>query len=554
MSRTYVDNAYNRRIGRVGMPVGSCVVSRGSSGSCGGASGTSGSSRVYVDNARNRQLGRVGKPLGSHVEHRDGSVTISSSSPRACGTSSTYGVYVDNAKNRALGRVGKPLGSHVEHRDGSVTISSSPPRACGISSTYGVYVDNAKNRALGRKPLGSHVEHRDGSVTLESSASQQRYYVDNPYNRRLSRVGLPIPPRKQYTTRTDRQRMRRHELISEHTIDELLYDLKVMGFGDMNQRSDCQYAVDRLERYQIEETWRRNDINPYTDLSQVRCMGKEIIPYCELEGLGKKPIGRGGFGRVYAGLWKRQPIAFKKVIVQHMPRKKLETFMKEIKIFSSLNHPHIVKMFGAVVEEGNIGIVMEYLTGSLYQAIFMEEIKFSRDEKKIIIRQVASALEYLHTRDPKIAHCDVKSANILLDKDNSAKLGDFGLSVVKEAAKTSCNNAGAPPGQGTPRYSAPEVLRGEFLSMSQLLMSDIYSLAIVVFELLMKEEPYEYLNLLQLQEHVGRGRRRPTLDSAILTRPVIDILNRSWDVSASQRPTATEFIIEWSQIYTLFNN
>ena len=514
MARRYVDNAYNRRIGRVGMPVGSCVVSGSSGGSYGGSSGTSGSSRVYVDNARNRALGRVGKPLGSHVEHRDGSVTITSSSG-ASGISSTYGVYVDNAKNRALGRVGKPLGSHVEHRDGSVTISS-----------------------------------------LESSASQQRYYVDNPYNRRLSRVGLPIPPRKQYTTRSDRQRMRRHELISEHTIDELLYNLKVMGFGDMNQRSDCQYTVDRLERYQIEETWRRNDINPYTDLSQVRCMGKEIIPYCELEGLGKEPIGRGGFGRVYAGLWKRQPIAFKKVIVQHMPRKKLETFMKEIKIFSSLNHPHIVKMFGAVVEEGNIGIVMEYLTGSLYQAIFMEEIncKFSRDKKKIIIHQVASALEYLHTRDPKIAHCDVKSENILLDKDNSAKLGDFGLSVVKDAAKTSCSNAGAPPGQGTPRYSAPEVLRGEFLSMSQLLMSDIYSLAIVVFELLMKEEPYEYLNLLQLQEHVGRGRRRPTLDSAILTRPVIDILKRSWDVSASQRPTATEFIIEWSQIYTLFNN
>ena len=43
--------------------------------------------------------------------------------------------------------------------------------------------------------------------------------------------------------------------------------------------------------------------------------------------------------------------------------------MKEIKIFSSLNHPHIVKMFGAVVEKGNIGIVMEYLTGSLYRAV-----------------------------------------------------------------------------------------------------------------------------------------------------------------------------------------
>ena len=56
------------------------------------------------------------------------------------------------------------------------------------------------------------------------------------------------------------------------------------------------------------------------------------------------------------------------------------------------------------------------------------------------------------------------------------------------------------------------------------------------------------------QQHVGRGRMRPRLDSAILTWPVIDILQRSWDVSASQRPTALNFMIEWSQILTLFNN
>ena len=608
MSRRYVDNAYDRRLGRVGRPVGSCVVSRSGGGSYGGVSGTSGSSRVYVDNPKNRELGRVGKPLGSHVEHRDGSVTISSSSFGASGTSSTYQVYayVDNAKNRRLGRVGKPLGSHVEHRDGSVTISSSSFGASGTSSTSQVYayVDNAKNRRLGRvgKPLGSHVEHRDGSVTIsssslgasgtsstshvyayvdnaknrrlgrvgkplgshvehndgsvtisssESSASQRRCYVDNAYNRRLGRVGLPIPPCTQYSYR---QRTRCHELISEYTIDELLYDLEKMGFADMNQRSDYQYAVERLERVQIEETWKRNHINPYTDISQIQCMGKEIIPYCELEDLGEEPIGRGGFGRVYTGLWKRQPVAFKKLIAQHMPRKKLEMFMKEIKIFSSLNHPHTVKMFGAVVEEGNIGIVMEYLTGSLYHAIFVEEIELSSSIKKTIVHHVASALDYLHTRDPKIAHCDVKSENILLDKDNSAKLGDFGLSAVKNVAKTSCSDAGVPPGQGTPRYSAPEVLRGELLSMSQLLMSDIYSLAIVAFELLMEEEPYEGLNLLQLQEYVGRGRMRPPLDSKILTRPVIDILQRSWDVSASQRPTALEFMFEWSQNSTLFNN
>ena len=555
-SRVYVDNAYNRSLGRVGMQVGSCVVSRSGGGSYGGASDTSGSSRVYVDNAYNRSLGRVGMQVGSCVVSRSGGGSYGGASD----TSGSSRVYVDNAYNRSLGRVGMPVGSCVVSRSGGGSYGG----ASDTSGSSRVYVDNAYNRRLGRvgMPVGSCVVSRSGggsyggmsgTISSSESASQRRYYVDNAYNRRLGRVGLPIPPRTQYS-RSDRQRTRCHELISEHTIDELLYDLEKMGFADMNQRSDYQYVVERLERVQIEETWKRNHINPYTDISQVQCMGKEIIPYCELKDLGEEPIGRGGFGRVYAGLWKRQPVAFKKLIAQHMPRKKLEMFMKEIKIFSSLNHPYIVKMFGAVVEEGNIGIIMEYLTGSLYHAIFVEEIELSSSIKKTIVHQVASALEYLHTRDPKIAHCDVKSENILLDKDHNAKLGDFGLSAVKNAAKTSCSNAGVPPGQGTPRYSAPEVLRGELLSMSQLLMSDIYSLAIVAFELLMEEEPYEGLDLLQLQEHVGRGRMRPPLDSKILTRPVIDILQRSWDVSASQRPTALEFMIEWSQNSTLFNN
>ena len=458
-----------------------------------GASGISSTSHWYVDNAKNRQLGRVGKPLGSHVQHKDGSVTISSPSPGASGILSTSHLYADDAENNELGQEGKMLTSHVKHKDGSVTIDLLSPGTSGFSSTSYFYTDNAKNRELRQvgRLLDSHVEHNDGSITLSSS--------------------------------------------------------------EYSASQQCCYAVDRLEEDQIKQIRKRSHINPYTDLSQVQCMRKEIIPYCELEDLGKEPIGRGGFGHIYVGFWKRQRIAFKRLIVQHIPRKKLEMFVKEIKIFSSLNHPHTIKTFGAVMEEGNIGIVMEYLTGSLYRAIFVKKIKFSSDEKKIIIHQVASAIEYLHTRDPKIAHCDVKSENILLDKDNNAKLGDFGLSAVKNAAKSSCSNAGAPPGQGTPRYSAPEVLRGELLSMNQLLMSDIYSLAIVVFELLMEEEPYEGLKILQLQEHVGRGRMRPPLDSAILSWPVIDILKRSWDMSASQRPTATKFIIEWSHL-TLFNN
>ena len=211
-----------------------------------------------------------------------------------------------------------------------------------------------------------------------------------------------------------------------------------------------------------------------------------------------------------------------------------------------------MKMFGAVVEEGYIGIVMEYMCRSLHRALFWDEPSFPKEKNKQVITQIASALKYLHTNDKqKIAHCDIKSENVLLDQSNNAKLTDFGISVIKNATQTSLSSAGgpaAPPGLGTPRYSAPEVLRGELLSMAQLFQTDIYSLALVVFELLAKEEPYEDLNLMQLQTHVGRRNLRPCASEVKLSHEVLALLERCWDNTASKRPTAVEFISEWEKI------
>ena len=106
--------------------------------------------------------------------------------------------------------------------------------------------------------------------------------------------------------------------------------------------------------------------------------------------------------------------------------------MKEIEIFAKLGHKNIVKMFGAVIEKEDLGIVMEYCKKSLFDALFVyEEDKFTPSDKLRIIGEVGSALEYLHTHEPPIAHCDVKSQNILLDCNVTVKICDFGLSMIK---------------------------------------------------------------------------------------------------------------------------
>ena len=194
---------------------------------------------------------------------------------------------------------------------------------------------------------------------------------------------------------------------------------------------------------------------------------------------------------------------------------------------------------------------MEYMHRSLHKAIFWEEVSFPEEKKKKMVSQMACALQYLHTHEKKIAHCDVKSDNVLLDKDDNAKLSDFGISAVKNATETSRSSVAAPPGQGTPRYSAPEVLRGELLTMSQLLQTDIYSLAIVVFEVVTEEEPFQGLNVRQLEANVGRGKLRPTASSTELSKSVTDLLKKCWDDSASYRPTAGQFQDEWNSVTVL---
>ena len=405
--------------------------------------------------------------------------------------------------NRKLGRVGMPVGTCV--------VSTSGACAVGTSGSARCYVDNAYNRKLGRvgKPLGSHVVSKRGCVQT---------------------------------------------LVNEHTLQDLIDALHGLGFSDAS-RPQYERAVYIMERERVEETWKSDGIRPSTDVSCLTShTSGEIITYSELE-LDKKPIGKGGYGEVYAGKWHGTPIAFKKLLHQHISRKLLNNFTKEIRIFATLNHPSTVKMFGAVAEESNIGIVMEYMTRSLHRALFWDETPFPKEKKKQVITQIASALEYLHTNDrQKIAHCDIKSENVLLDPANNAKLTDFGISVIKSATQTSLSTAGgpaAPPGLGTPRYSAPEVLRGELLSMAELLQTDIYSLALVVFELLAEEEPFEDLNLMQLQANVGRGSLRPCASEVKLSHQVLKLLERCWDDAASKRPTAVEFNREWSSITVL---
>ena len=428
--------------------------------------------------------------------------------------------------------------------------SGSVVHVSGYTRANGTYVEpytrSSPDASRSKSSTSSATAVEDsssGSTHSSSKASSQRCYVDNAFNRRVGRVGKPIG---EHIIGSKNSRHPTHGILQEKTLDDLVRMLEDMNFKG-SSRSDHQYALDRLRREEVEETWRRCPPQPDS-----QCTDHKIIPYAELQ-LCKRPIGRGSFGEVMAGLWHGRKVAFKKLLYQQVAKKRLASFKTEVTVLATLDHPNTVRMFGAVVEEGFCGIVMEYLPRSLFRSIFIDECEFSDTTKMLIVVQVANALHYLHTRERMIAHGDVKSENILLDKDNNAKLVDFGLSSIKNATETSRSGApaaGVTPGQGTPRYSAPEVLKGEVLTLKQLTQADIYSMAIVAFEVVAEEEPFEGLSIRQLEANVGRGSLRPKSSTA-LSKAVVDILSKSWSETASERPTAAQFADEWSGILVL---
>ena len=600
-SGTYVGNSYNRSLGRVGMELyslppdpygeyGTAVVSGSSGGpsrdtsfSC-SPSGTSGSgSGTYIDNSYNRSLGRVSMEYGTAVVSTSSggpssNTTFSCSPSGASGSDS--GTYVDNSYNRSVGPVGMEYGTAV-----------------GFSgSGSGTFVDNSYNGSVG--PVGmkygtvvvsSGSPFRDTSTSVVSKSGsmasgtdptscsskpihasscprEPAMYVDNAYNRRLGHVGKPkmslvvskhgiasSDGKDTYLLSSALERKLKMANAIDDCYDSLLNDFQLLDLNGATIPDDVEESsaarIVRLE--DIEEDWKKKEILPQTDFSQIEEVATNRISMQDLEDF--RLIGQGGFGIVYAALWKttKTPVAYKRLAYQRFSQKKLQSFVREIELFSKLEHNNIVKMLGAVMEKDNIGIVMEYFKKTLFDALFnYEEDCLAPSDKLRIVGEIGSALEYLHTHEPPIAHRDIKSQNILLDCNATAKVCDFGLSVIKNTIQSSRSTRGksdAPPGQGTPRYSAPEVLRGELLKLEDLLMTDIYSFSLVLYEVVLEEEPYEELSLQQLVKNVGYGELRATLEKVENTDLIV-LLLQCWSKIPRERPTIKQLNKQWTKI------
>ena len=261
-------------------------------------------------------------------------------------------------------------------------------------------------------------------------------------------------------------------------------------------------------------------------------------------------IGHGGFGDIFAGKWQGEVVAIKKLRVQRVSKKRLEQFEEEVSVFSRLSHDNIITFYGACIKTPNLCMVMELMSGSLYDKIHIEDFQFTNANKSFIAKEIACGLKYLHSQE--VAHCDIKSTNILIDIFNQdtfyVKITDFGMSLMKKDVESSTSPLVS--GIGTPRYSAPEVLRGDPLNLDAMKMADVYSFGLVVHEIFSEEEPFEDLNIHQLRKQVGDGNKTPPLEifRNELDASLISLMENCWSRKPTYRPTMTKAFLTFNTL------
>jgi serine/threonine protein kinase len=225
----------------------------------------------------------------------------------------------------------------------------------------------------------------------------------------------------------------------------------------------------------------------------------------------EQEINRGSMGIVYLGYdpYTDRPVAIKVALAESLNdpasgNRYRKMFFNEAHTAGMLTHPNIISIFDAGVDQDICYIVMEYVTsGTTLKKYCTPETLLPVEKVVEIIFKCAKALDYAHRHG--VVHRDIKPTNILITQDYDIKIGDFSIAHINKPDATDTQPLGM---MGSPRYMSPEQLREDAVTGQ----SDLFSLGVVMYELLCGKHPFAADNFSRLINRILNEEPLPIRD------------------------------------------
>ncbi|HVO59636.1 MAG TPA: serine/threonine-protein kinase [Terriglobales bacterium] len=225
-------------------------------------------------------------------------------------------------------------------------------------------------------------------------------------------------------------------------------------------------------------------------------------------------VGEGGMGVVYLAERKdlESIVAIKVLRDAWLSPARRQRFAREQKTLAQLNHPGIAHLYDAdTLSDSSPYIVMEYVEG-VPLTEYCKTHECSLERRLQLFRQVCEAVQYAHSH--AVIHRDLKPSNILVKQDGSVRLLDFGIAKHLEDLDAPVEQTMTGLRLMTPAYAAPEQIRGDRVGIH----TDVYSLGVILFELLTGELPFDLSNLTPAEAATVIAEHEPGKPSSIVLR------------------------------------
>ena len=244
-------------------------------------------------------------------------------------------------------------------------------------------------------------------------------------------------------------------------------------------------------------------------------------------------IGTGAFGEVKKAYWRKTLVSVKFLKPDFEGKEKqVIPFIEEFNLLKQLRHPNILLYIGGNISGKQHFLVTEYCeNGNLFEFLHGKDAPDLEDIERLnLALEIAQGVNYLHSFKPPILHRDLKSLNILLDKNYVAKIADFGWSRLRNNHMTKL--------RGTFQWMAPEVITKDNYTEK----ADVFSFGIILWEFWSKDPPYKGVKAKEVGIKVkNNANYRPPIPPEV-PEEIGELMECCWDADPEKRPTFLDII------------